>query len=290
MEALVLGHNGLVGQALLLKMPASRITDLDLTESTVVPIEGQPVYLAAARVGGIQTNIDCAADMIDGNLTIATRIIRVCTMTKSKLCFLGSSCIYPRITPQPIPESALMTGPLEPTNSAYAMAKLAGIEMCRAYARQYKLRFVALMPCNLYGPGRPKDTHVINMLMKRLHEAKLRGDKSVTIWGTGVPFREFMHVDDCADAAMYFMGLDKHPDLINVGTGVEIDISGLAMLLREIVGFKGDVLFDPTKPDGTPRKVLDVSLANKLGWSAKIPLAQGLEQTYRWYVENGEWL
>lgn len=280
-RSLVLGHRGLVGQALMRKMPDS---------FTGFPVKTDRVYLAAARVGGIGTNVETPADMIADNIEIQLRCIQSCTDLGAKLLFIGSSCIYPRDATCPIPESALMTGPLEPTNSAYAMAKLAGLEMCKAHAKQYGLRYVALMPCNLYGPGRPNDTHVVNMLMRRFHEAKLSGVPCVTVWGSGAPLRELMHVDDLAEAAVYFMNMpEAEGQIINVGTGYEITIRDLAILLARIVDYRGDIVFDSTKPDGVYRKVLDVSLARSLGWEAKTPLRVGLSTTYEWYVNNGGW-
>ncbi len=290
MRSLVLGHRGLVGSAIVRKLgDCVTLADRERIESTWLPIADH-VYFAAAKAGGIGTNVDQCADMITSNLRVQLDVIESCRLSGAKLLFLGSSCIYPRMAPQPIPESALMSGPLEPTNSAYAMAKLAGIEMCRAYARQYGLKFVALMPCNLYGPGRPQDTHVIPMLMRRFHVAKIDNHKSVRVWGSGRPMREFMHVEDLAEAAVHFMNLpEANGRVINVGTGSEISIHGLATMIAEVVGYQGEIEFDHSKPDGVPRKVLDVSLAASMGWKAKIPLAYGLTGTYEWHLRNRSW-
>lgn len=280
MRSLVLGHRGLVGQALERKLGPS------------TPFSAAPdhVYLAAAKVGGIGTNVSEPLDMLETNLAIQSKYLHLTYASGAKLLFLGSSCIYPANATCPIREDQLMTGPLEPTNSAYAMAKLAGLEMCRAYAKQYGLRYVALMPCNLYGPGRPNDTHVVNMLMRRFHEAKLANAPVVGVWGTGRPLRELMHVDDLAEAAVRFMNLlEAEGQTINVGTGSEISIHALAITIAEIVGYHGDIEFDQTKPDGVYRKVLDVTKAASMGWTAKIGLVDGLKRTYDWYVNNGGW-
>lgn len=287
MRSLVLGHRGLVGQAL----------ERRLGPSTPFSAAPDHVYLAAAKVGGIGANISNPLDMLEENLAIQSKYLHLTHAAGAKLCFLGSSCIYPSETlthwrPVGVPwrEEDLMSGPLEPTNSAYAMAKLAGLEMCKAYAKQYGLRYVALMPCNLYGPGRPNDTHVVNMLMRRFHEAKLAGAPVVSVWGTGRPLRELMHVDDLAEAAVYFMNLpEAEGQLINAGTGSEISIHALATTIAEIVGYEGDIEFDHTKPDGVYRKVMDSSKANGLGWRPTIGLVDGLQRTYDWYVNNGGW-
>lgn len=292
MRSLILGHRGLVGQALVRRLRDEIITtaeNKDLREldevRSLMPLNGpRHVYLAAGHVGGIQTNIDLAGDMIVENCQIQTTVITTAAASESKLCFLGSSCIYPRDTAQPMPESALMTGSLEQSNSAYATAKLCGLEMCKALRKQYGLKYVALMPCNLYGPGRPSDTHVLGMLMRRFHDAKMTCVPTITVWGTGTPLREFMHVDDAAEACVHFM---NHPhaegETINVGTGEEISIHALAYMLAEVSGYTGSIQFDHSKPDGTPRKVLNSEKAIRMGWAPKVSLRDGLEKTYRAY-------
>lgn len=288
MRSLVLGHRGLVGQALDRKLRPCAV-DRDRLQYS------DHIYLAAARVGGIGSNVEQPADFFTTNMAVQMDVIAATASFKAKLLFLGSSCIYPAESRThgifaPFKEDDLMAGPLEPTNSAYAMAKLAGLEMCKAYAKQYGLRYVALMPCNLYGPGRPNDTHVVNMLMRRFHEAKLASAPVVSVWGTGRPLRELMHVDDMAEAAVHFMNLpEAEGQLINVGTGSEISIHALATTIAEIVGYNGDIEFDHTKPDGVYRKVMDSSKANGLGWRPTIGLVDGLKRTYDWYVNNGGW-
>ncbi|MBU8912004.1 MAG: GDP-L-fucose synthase [Desulfobacterales bacterium] len=252
------------------------------------------VFLAAAKVGGILANDTYPADFIYQNLMIQNSIIHQSYVHKiKKLLFLGSSCIYPRNCPQPIKEEYLMTGPLEPTNSAYATAKIAGIEMCRSYNRQYNTKFIPVMPTNLYGPNDNFDleaSHVLPALIRKFHEAKQSGADSVTIWGTGNPRREFLHVDDLAEACIYLMNLSdtelflKEKPLFNIGTGRDITIKELAELIKEITGFKGDILCDTSKPDGTPQKLLDVSKMKNLGWHSKINLANGIRQVYDWYA------
>lgn len=297
MRTFIAGHRGLVGSAIHRLIPNAivrRRDELDLRWGDHVwrffdRERPEHVYLAAAEVGGIQHNIDKCGDMIRSNLEIQTVVIDACSHFEVKrLCFLGSSCIYPVNAVQPMTEVALMTGPLEPTNSAYAIAKIAGVEMCRAYQRQHGLSSVCLMPTNLYGPNGfagSQATHVIPMLIKRIHDAKVKGLPGVAIWGTGSALREFMHVDDLARAAVHFMNMSLPPFLVNIGTGSEISIAGLAAILTEIIGFDGDVSFDDTRPDGMPRKVLDVSLAAANGWRASIPLVAGLTETYRWYLD-----
>ena len=301
MKVFIAGHTGLVGSALVRRLTghADIVTrsrsELDLRREDFVwwllqRERPDHVYLAAAMVGGIQSNIDRPADMILDNLDIQTSVINACReMGVKRLCFLGSSCIYPRDCPQPIQEDYLLSGPLEESNRAYAVAKLAGVEMCRAYAAQHGLVSVCLMPCNLYGPHGfrgTQATHVVPMLIERFHRAKVQRDPCVTVWGSGRPMREFMHVDDLTDAAVHFMEHPDPPQIVNIGTGAEISIHGLATLIAEIVGYDGDIAFDHTKPDGTPRKVLDVSRASRAGWNATIGLTEGLERTYRWYLDN----
>ena len=248
------------------------------------------VFLAAARVGGILANRDFPAEFIRSNLAIQTNVIESAReYAVSKLVFLGSSCIYPRLAPQPIPESALLTGELEPTNEAYAIAKIAGIKMCQAYARQYGSPFISLMPTNLYGPGDNFEltaSHVLPALLRKFHEAKVGGAPTVTVWGSGKVQREFMHADDFADAAVFLSETYDSPEIINVGTGTDISIGDAARLVADTVGFEGDIVFDSNKPDGAPRKLLDISKLRALGWGPQVALADGLRETYAWLLEH----
>jgi GDP-L-fucose synthase len=248
------------------------------------------VILAAAKVGGIHANNTYPADFIAINLQIQTNVIDSSFRHGvKKFLFLGSSCIYPKLAPQPIPENALLTGPLEPTNEWYALAKIAGIKMCQAYRIQYSWDAISGMPTNLYGRNdnfHPENSHVLPALMRRFHEAKVNNAKQVLVWGTGSPLREFLHVDDLADAVVFLM--DKYSGLehLNVGSGKEVTIKDLAELVKEVVGFEGDLVWDTSKPDGTPRKLMDNSKLLGLGWTPKISLKDGLVDTYKWYVEN----
>jgi GDP-L-fucose synthase len=259
------------------------------------------VFLAAAKVGGIIANSTYPAEFIYDNLMIQANVLHQAYLTGVKrLLFLGSTCIYPKLAPQPLKEEYLLTDPLEPTNEPYAIAKIAGITMCRSYNRQYGTRFLAAMPTNLYGPNDNFDletSHVLPALIRKFHEAKVSGVSRVTIWGTGSPYREFLHVDDLADASLFLMTLPDEvyspllnlcssPALINIGTGEELTIRELALLIKEIAGFGGELLFDAGKPDGTPRKLADVSRLHTLGWKHKIGLKEGLRMTYKWYLEN----
>ncbi len=299
----VAGHRGLVGSAILRRLQAGGYTnlitrtrqELDLRDQQAVfrffqQERPEYVFLAAAKVGGILANNTYPADFIRDNLLMQTHVIDAAYRTGvQKLLFLGSSCIYPKHAPQPIPESALLTGPLEPTNEPYAVAKIAGIRMAQAYRRQYGFNAICLMPTNLYGPGDNFDlanSHVVPALLRKFHEAKLASAAHVVVWGTGTPRREFLHVDDLADAALFLMLHYDDEEIINVGVGEDISIKDLAELIREVVGFTGAIVFDPSKPDGTPRKLLDVTRLHRLGWRARIPLREGLEQTYRWYVQH----
>ncbi len=299
----VAGHRGLVGSAILRKLQAEGYTnlvtrtraELDLRDQAAVNRffeEERPeyVFLAAAKVGGILANSTYPADFIRDNLQIQTNVIDAAYRTGvKKLLFLGSSCIYPKYAPQPMKEEYLLTGPLEPTNEWYAVAKIAGIKMAQAYRRQYGFNAISLMPTNLYGPGDNFDletSHVIPALIRKFHEAKVEGKPHVVVWGTGKPRREFLHVDDLADAALFLMKNNDNEEIINVGVGEDVSIRELAELIQDVVGFKGEIVFDTTKPDGTPRKLLDVSRLQALGWKARIPLREGLASTYRWYVEN----
>lgn len=301
----VAGHRGLVGSAIV-----RRLTDgghkrvlvrtrkeLDLCRREEVERffeEERPnfVFLAAAKVGGIWANDTYPADFIRENLLIQTNVIEAAHKNGvQKLLFLGSSCIYPKLAPQPIREDALLTGPLEPTNQAYAVAKIAGIEMARAYRQQYGFSTICLMPTNLYGPNdnfSPETSHVLPALLRRFHEAKVASLPEVAVWGSGQPRREFLHVDDLADACVFLMDRYDGDGLVNVGVGEDLSIRELAELLCKVVGYKGRLRFDPSKPDGTPRKLLDVSRINSLGWKAKISLREGLEQTYAWYLRHAD--
>ncbi|NUP13433.1 MAG: GDP-L-fucose synthase [Polyangiaceae bacterium] len=299
----VAGHRGLVGSAIVRRLQREgfeRIVtrsraDLDLTDAAAVErffASERPsvVVLAAAKVGGILANDTYPGAFIRDNLLIQTHVIDAAHRHgASKLLFLGSSCIYPKLAPQPIREEYLLTGPLEPTNSAYAVAKIAGIEMCRSYARQYGFCAVSAMPTNLYGPNDNFDlenSHVLPALIRKFHEAKLRGDRSVVVWGSGTVRRELLHVDDLADACLFLLDRYSSSDPINVGTGRDVTIAELAELVRKAVGFEGDIEYDRSKPDGTPRKVLDVSKIEALGWRSAIELADGIASVYRWYGEQ----
>lgn len=310
----VAGHRGLVGSAIVRKLKNEGYDnlvlktrqELDLRDKKAVESffkteQPEYVFLAAAKVGGIQANNTYPADFIIQNIEIETNVITSALQVGVKrLLFLGSSCIYPRECPQPIKEEYLLTGQLEPTNEPYAIAKIAGIKMCESINRQHGTDFRSLMPTNLYGPGdnfHPENSHVIPGLLRRFHEAKVRGDKYVNVWGSGRPRREFMHVDDLASACVYIMNLDKdiydnftQPMLshVNVGVGKDCSIKELAETIAEVVGFDGEICFDTSKPDGTPQKLLDISRISALGWSAKISLEEGLKHTYQWFLENRE--
>jgi GDP-L-fucose synthase len=270
-------------------------SELDLDDAQAVDaflLKERPeqIYLAAALVGGILANNTRPADFIVSNLGIQLNVVTAAYRAGvSKLLFLGSSCIYPKHAPQPIQEEALLTGPLEPTNEAYAVAKIAGIQLCRSYNRQYGTNFISVMPTNLYGPNDnfdPVRSHVLPALIRRFHEAKESGLPSVTIWGTGTPRREFLHVDDLADACVHVMANHNGNELINIGCGEDVSIKELAQMVADVVEYRGEILFDPSKPDGTPRKLLDVSRLMALGWRARIGLAEGIATTYAWYVSN----
>ncbi|MGD8454666.1 MAG: GDP-L-fucose synthase [Phycisphaerae bacterium] len=299
----VAGHDGLVGSAIMRRLKAEGfdnlctrpLAELDLRDAPAVNafFEAERpdyVFLAAARVGGILANDTYPADFIRDNLLIQTHVIDAAhRFGAAKLLFLGSSCIYPKHAPQPMTEDCLLTGQLEPTNSAYAIAKIAGLEMCAAYRRQHGLHAISLMPTNLYGPGDnfdPQSSHVLPALIRRFHEAAQAKAPQVMLWGTGTPRREFLHVDDLADAAVLLMQRYDEAQIINVGTGTDVSIRELAGLIGEIVGFRGEITFDTSKPDGTPRKLLDVSRLHGLGWHAKIPLADGIRNTYAWYRQH----
>ncbi|GBD02327.1 GDP-L-fucose synthase [bacterium HR18] len=299
----VAGHRGLVGSALVRRLQQAGFTnlvvrtrqELDLRDQAAVDrfFAGERpeyVFLAAAKVGGILANSTYPADFIRDNLLIQTNVIDAAWRHGTrKLLFLGSSCIYPKYAPQPIKEEYLLSGPLEPTNEWYAVAKIAGLKMCQAYRRQYGFNAICLMPTNLYGPGDNFDletSHVLPALIRKFHEAKTQGAKQVVVWGTGTPRREFLHVDDLADACLFLMQHYNDEDIINVGTGKDISIRELAELIAEITGFSGEIIFDTSKPDGTPRKLLDVSRLWAMGWRPKISLREGIEETYHWYVAH----
>jgi GDP-L-fucose synthase len=337
----VAGHKGLVGSAILRKLKREGYPklilrshkELDLTRQAEVETffkaeKPEYVFLAAAKVGGILANNNYPAHFIYDNLVIQTNVIHAAYRTGAKkLLFLGSSCIYPRECPQPMKEEYLLSGKLEPTNEPYAIAKIAGIEMCRSYNRQYGTRFISVMPTNVYGPGDNFDlatSHALAALIRKVHEAKIggqpaslktspcqdrqesedriqnvrirdqtseigdrRGIETVTIWGTGTPRREFLYVDDLADACVFLMKNYDESEIINIGAGKDISIRELAEMISDIVGFEGSIEYDPSKPDGTPQKLLDVSRLTGLGWRAKISLREGIEMTYRWYVKEG---
>jgi GDP-L-fucose synthase len=310
----VAGHRGMVGSAIVRRLRAlgsdNIVTrghdDLDLLNQAEVgnffrTEEIDSVYLAAAKVGGIHANNTFPAEFIYENLMIEANVIHAAHMGGvQRLLFLGSSCIYPRLADQPMSEKALLTGPLEATNEPYAIAKIAGIKLCESYNRQYGRDYRSVMPTNLYGKGdnfHPENSHVIPALLRRLHEAKLNGEQEVVIWGSGTPKREFLHVDDMASASVHVMNLDHdvyehhtEPSLshINVGTGVDCSIAELVNLIVDITGFEGRCLFDSSKPDGAPRKLLDVSRLRNIGWQPTITLAEGLRNTYSWYLKNRE--
>eukprot|EP00268_Persea_americana_P039952 TRINITY_DN3959_c0_g1_i1.p1 TRINITY_DN3959_c0_g1~~TRINITY_DN3959_c0_g1_i1.p1 ORF type:complete len:328 (-),score=29.75 TRINITY_DN3959_c0_g1_i1:244-1227(-) len=298
----VAGDRGLVGSAIVRKLRSLGFhnlllrshAELDLTRQSAVDdffSRHRPLYviLAAAKVGGIHANNTYPAEFIAINLQIQTNVIDAAHRHGTrKLVFLGSSCIYPKFAPQPIPETALLTGPLEPTNEWYAIAKIAGIKMCQAYRLQYNWDAISLMPTNLYGPNdnfHPENSHVLPALMRRFHEAKVAGAKEVVVWGTGSPLREFLHVDDLADAVVFLMEEYSGLEHVNVGSGSEVSIKELAELVKEVVGFEGNLVWDTTKPDGTPRKLMDNSKLAGLGWVPKVPLREGLADTYKWYGE-----
>ena len=298
----VAGHRGLVGSAIVRRLRAEGFenlllrthAELDLTDQARVEDffaseKPEYVFLAAAKVGGIRANDAYPAEFLRDNLAIQTNVIHSAWKHGAKkLLFLGSSCIYPRDCPQPIREEYLLTGPLEPTNEAYAIAKIAGVKLCQAYRRQYGFDAICAMPTNLYGPGDnydPLNSHVVPALIRRLHEAAQRGDAQVVIWGTGKPLREFLHVDDLADALLLLMRDYGKEDIVNVGSGQELSIAELARTIAEVVGYRGELVFDPSKPDGTPRKRLDPARMDALGWKARIRLREGLAHAWRdWRV------
>ena len=299
----VAGHQGLVGSAIARRLRDLGYTslllrtraELDLCNQAAVEAffaaeRPEYVFLAAAKVGGILANSTYPADFLRDNLQIQVNVIESARRHGvAKLCFLGSSCIYPKLAPQPLREEYLLTGPLEPTNEWYAIAKLAGIKLCQAYARQYGFSAISLLPTNLYGPGDNfslQNSHVLPALIRRFHEARERGDAELVVWGTGTPRREFLHVDDLADACVFLMRHYTADEPINVGVGEDLSIAELAALVARVVGFQGRLAFDSSKPDGTPRKLLDTHRINDLGWRPQIPLETGVAATYRWFLDH----
>jgi GDP-L-fucose synthase len=299
----VAGHRGLAGSAITRALRAAGcerlllrtreeldLTNRDAVERFFAAERPEYVFLAAAKVGGILANSTHPADFIRENLLIQTHVIDAAYRHDvKKLLFLGSSCIYPRSAPQPMPESCLLTGALEPTNSAYAIAKIAGIEMCEAYRRQFGFDCLSLMPTNLYGPGDNFDlqnSHVLAALVRKFHEAKHNAQPEVIVWGTGTPRREFLHADDLADAALFLMQRPTEHTLVNVGVGQDISIRELAELICDVVGFQGQIRFDPAMPDGPPRKLLDVTRLHSLGWRARTTLREGIDSTLNWYSDS----
>jgi len=298
----VAGHRGMVGSAFVRRLQAEGFSNLLLANRSLYldnefavssffqTQKPTVVILAAAKVGGIKTNNDHPVEFLLVNLRIQNNVIRSAYENGvRKLLFLGSSCIYPRLAAQPIKENALLTGPLEPTNEAYAIAKIAGIKLCQAYAREYGANFISVMPTNLYGPNDNFDlekSHALAALLRKAHEAKTRNEKKLVVWGTGEPRREFLHVDDLAAASLLLLEKYDSPEIINVGCGEDVTILELAELICDVVGFDGKLVWDKTKPDGTPRKLLDVTRIRALGWQPTIALREGIAQTYDWFLAN----
>ena len=299
----VAGHRGMVGSAILRKLQAEGYSNLVIRSSQELDLRNQQavadffnsekpdyVFLAAAKVGGIVANNTYRADFLYENLAIQNNVIhQAYLLGVKKLLFLGSSCIYPKLAPQPLKEEYLLTGLLEPTNEPYAIAKIAGIKLCDAYRDQYGCNFISVMPTNLYGYNdnyHPENSHVLPALIRKFHEAKTSGTNSVTVWGTGSPLREFLFADDLADACYFLMQEYNEAGLINIGTGHDLSIKDLALLIKEVVGFTGDLVFDSSKPDGTPRKLLDVSKLHILGWKHRIALQEGLALAYQDFLKK----
>ncbi len=299
----VAGYRGLVGSALVRglehggfhNLPKRDRSQLDLGDERAVQnffAQEKPaiVIFAAAKVGGIKANNDYPVEFLLDNLRIQNNVIYAAHKAGvRKLLFMGSSCIYPKFAPQPIPETALLSGPLEPTNEAYAIAKIAGIKLCQAYAREYGATFISVMPTNLYGPNDNFDletSHVLAALLRKAHDAKSRNARELVVWGSGTPRREFLHVDDLASACLFLLEKYDSPEIINVGCGEDISIRELAELICDVVGFDGELAWDATKPDGTPRKLLDITKLRALGWQPTIPLREGIAQTYEWFLKN----
>ncbi len=299
----VAGHRGLVGSAVVRALVARGFQNLILRTSSELDLRDQGavrafyrdtrpdhVFVTAAKVGGILANDTYPADFIYDNLMIEANLVHGAYESGvKKLLLLGSTCIYPRHAPQPLKEEYLLSGPLEPTNQWYAVAKIAGIKLCQAYHRQYGCRFISAMPTNLYGPGDNFDletSHVLPALIRKFHEAKVSGARQVKLWGTGRPRREFCHVDDCAAACLHLMDVYEDPEIVNIGVGEDISIAELGELVRRVVGFEGDIVFDTSKPDGTPRKLVDVSRIQALDWQPRSSLEEGVRTTYEWYKET----
>ncbi len=299
----VAGHRGMVGSAIVRKLQQEGYKNLVLKTSAELDLRDQVkvasffasekpdyVFLAAAKVGGIVANNTYRADFLYENLAIQNNIIHSSFVHKvTKLMFLGSSCIYPKLAPQPLKESYLLSGYLEETNEPYAIAKIAGIKMCEAYRAQYGCDFISVMPTNLYGPNDNYDlenSHVLPAMIRKFHEAKVQGKESMTLWGTGAPMREFLHADDLAEACVYLMETYSESELVNIGTGIDVTIKELAETVKEIVGFSGSIHWDTTRPDGTPRKLMDVSKLHSLGWSHKIALKEGIALAYQDFLTN----
>ena len=299
----VAGHRGMVGSAIVRALRAAGFDNILMRSSAELDLRRQAqvedffeserpayVFLAAARVGGILANDTYPADFLYDNLAIESNIIQAAHLAGvRKLLFLGSTCIYPKLAPQPLKEAYLLSGPLEPTNEWYAVAKIAGIKLCQAYRRQYGDDFISAMPTNLYGPEDNFDlerSHVVPAMLRKMHDARERGDASVPLWGTGRPKREFLHVDDLADALLFLMEHYSGEEHVNVGVGEDLSIRELAEMVARVVGYRGELAFDTSKPDGTPRKLVDTARINALGWRARIGLEEGLRDTYRWYLDN----
>ena len=299
----VAGHRGMVGSALIRGLETAGFSkllkrdrsELDLGDSEAVTKffcneKPEVMIFAAAKVGGIKANNEQPVEFLLENLRVQNNVIAAAHESGvRKLLFLGSSCIYPKLAPQPIPESALLSGPLEPTNEAYAIAKIAGVKLCQAFSREYGANFISAMPTNLYGPNDNFDletSHVLAALLRKAYEAKKSGARELVVWGTGTPRREFLHVDDCASACLFLLEKYDSPEIINVGCGEDISIHELAELICDVVGFDGELSWDKTKPDGTPRKLLDLSKLRGLGWTPTTPLRDGIAQTYEWFLKN----
>ncbi len=299
----VAGHRGMVGSALIRGLETAGFSkllkrdrsELDLGDSEAVTKffcneKPEVMIFAAAKVGGIKANNEQPVEFLLENLRVQNNVIAAAHESGvRKLLFLGSSCIYPKLAAQPIPESALLNGPLEPTNEAYAIAKIAGVKLCQAFSREYGANFISAMPTNLYGPNDNFDletSHVLAALLRKAYEAKKSSARELVVWGTGTPRREFLHVDDCASACLFLLEKYDSPEIINVGCGEDISIHELAELICDVVGFDGELSWDKTKPDGTPRKLLDLSKLRGLGWTPTIPLRDGIAQTYEWFLKN----
>ena len=302
-KVFIAGHDGMVGSALIHCLEKMGFTNLITRTSAQLNLIDQAqvrdfflaerpdfIFLVAGKVGGILANKTCPAEFIYNNLQIQNNVIHFAWKAKvKKLLFLASSCIYPKLCPQPMKEEYLLTGPLEPTSEPYAIAKIAGIRMCQSYNKQHGTNFISVVPTNLYGPNDdfdPETSHLLPALIRKFHVAKVERASNVTIWGTGTPRRGFMHVDDLADACVFLMNNYDESEIINVGRGEDLSVKELALLIKDIVGFNGDLIFDESKPDGTPRKLLDISKIKNMGWTPKIGFEKGLKQTYKWYKEH----